>query len=79
MAEYLAKITAKGQMTLPIEVRKALGVEPGDHVRIESAESGAFVMRSGPRAAELLGLISYKGPARTVEEIRAVSRATFGK
>ena len=40
MAEYLAKITAKGQMTLPIEVRKALGVEPGDHVRIAAMEGG---------------------------------------
>ena len=79
MAEYLAKITAKGQMTLPIEVRKALGVEPGDHVRIAAMEGGGFVMRPVPRAAELSGLISYKGPVRTVEEIRAASRATFGK
>jgi AbrB family looped-hinge helix DNA binding protein len=79
MAEYMAKLTAKGQMTLPLPVRKALGVEPGDHVRLEPTEHGAFLMKAGSRARDLAGIIPYKGPARTVEEIRAASRATFGE
>ena len=76
---YLAKITAKGQMTLPVDVRRALGVESGDYVRFEKAGDGAFVLKPGARAAELYGLIKYKGPARSIEEIRAASRATFEK
>ena len=28
-----AKVTSKGQVTIPIELRKALGVKTGDHVR----------------------------------------------
>jgi AbrB family looped-hinge helix DNA binding protein len=79
MADYLAKLTAKGQMTLPHAVRKALGVKPGDHVQLEPTKDGAFLMRAGSRASELAGIIPYDGPARTVEEIRAASRATFGE
>jgi len=30
-----AKITSKGQITLPLEVRHALGVQPGDKVVFE--------------------------------------------
>jgi AbrB family looped-hinge helix DNA binding protein len=79
MSKYLAKITSKGQMTLPIAIRNALGLRPGDHVRLEQTQDGAYVLRAGSRASELSGLISYRGPARSVEEIRAASRATFGK
>ena len=74
---YSAKITAKGQMKLPIGVRRALGVDSGDYVRIETTADGAFVLKPGARAAELHGLIRYKGPARSIEEIRAASQATF--
>ncbi len=30
-----AKITSKGQITVPLEVRKELGVKPGDKIRFE--------------------------------------------
>lgn len=30
--EYVATVTSKGQLTLPIEVRRRLGVKPGDLV-----------------------------------------------
>jgi AbrB family looped-hinge helix DNA binding protein len=30
-----AKVTSKGQVTIPVEVRKSLGIRPGDHLRFE--------------------------------------------
>jgi len=39
MKESLATITAKGQVTIPVEVRKALGLKPRDKV--------AFVFNQG--------------------------------
>jgi bifunctional DNA-binding transcriptional regulator/antitoxin component of YhaV-PrlF toxin-antitoxin module len=60
-------------------VRRRLGVDAGDYVQFEAAENGTFLMRAAARAAELSGLISYKGTSRSVEEIRAASRATFRK
>jgi len=35
-----AKITSKGQITVPRAVRDALGVRPGDRVTFESDENG---------------------------------------
>ena len=29
----LAKVTSKGQVTIPVQVRKSLGVKPGDKLR----------------------------------------------
>lgn len=79
MPVEFAKLTAKGQLTLPVAVRRALGVDAGDYVRLEPAKGGGFLLKAGARAAELSGLVAYAGPARSVEEIRAASRATFEK
>lgn len=45
----LAKITSKGQTTVPAAVREALGVKPGDTLLWEIAERGeARVRRVAP-------------------------------
>ena len=44
-----AKVTSKGQITLPAAVRRALGIGTGDRVRFERIEddpSGALRMRA---------------------------------
>lgn len=38
-----AKITSKGQITVPIEVRRILGVRPGDRLRFESDSNGVHI------------------------------------
>ena len=35
-----AKVTSKGQITLPYEIRRALGVRPGDKVEFETNGTG---------------------------------------
>ncbi|MBI3969897.1 MAG: AbrB/MazE/SpoVT family DNA-binding domain-containing protein [Chloroflexi bacterium] len=40
----MAKVTSKGQVTLPKEVRDALGLIPGTHVEFQ-VEPGRIVMR----------------------------------
>jgi len=49
LLEKQAKITSKGQITIPREVRRALGVQPGDRLLFESDERG---MRVRPARAE---------------------------
>jgi len=41
----LAKVTSKGQVTIPVEVRKSLGIRPGDHLRFERQEGGIRLVR----------------------------------
>lgn len=38
-----ARITSKGQITVPIAIRRALGVRPGDGLRFEVASKGVRV------------------------------------
>ena len=48
MADVLsvAKITSKGQVTLPIEVRNLLGVSEGDRVLFVHMDDGSVSLRS---------------------------------
>jgi len=40
-----AKISSKGQVTVPIAIRKALNVKPGDYLIWDVADSGTVVVR----------------------------------
>jgi antitoxin PrlF len=41
----VAKITSKGQITIPAETRRALGVKPGDKLAFQSTPHGIVVVR----------------------------------
>jgi len=40
-----AKVTSKGQITIPVEIRRSLGVKPGDKLRFEAHEGGYRLVR----------------------------------
>lgn len=40
-----AKVTSKGQITIPVEIRKTLGVKPGDHLRFEAKDGDIRLVR----------------------------------
>jgi AbrB family looped-hinge helix DNA binding protein len=40
-----AKMTSKGQITIPIKVRKALGLMPGVRIDFYEVEDGEYVLR----------------------------------
>ena len=40
-----SKLTQKGQTTIPLEVRKRLDVEPGDHIVYETTSSGVVIRK----------------------------------
>ncbi|MEQ1921004.1 MAG: AbrB/MazE/SpoVT family DNA-binding domain-containing protein [Pyrinomonadaceae bacterium] len=47
-----AKITSKGQITIPLKVRKALGVKEGDRLVFEQ-DNGQMVVRPEKRESRL--------------------------
>lgn len=60
-----ATLTSKGQLTLPKEVRAALGVGPGDRVDFVRMEDGNFaVLPATMPVKRLKGIL--KKPARPV-------------
>ena len=74
-----ATLTSKGQTTIPVAVRKKLGLEPGDHLLFEERE-GEFVLRRDPGLDDLIGCVADKvqrrhDPAMTGQEIVGIEKA----
>jgi AbrB family looped-hinge helix DNA binding protein len=42
---FRAKVTSKGQITVPVEIRRSLGVKSGDTIRFEQQEGSIRVVR----------------------------------
>ena len=84
MTAMEAKVTSKGQVTLPVELRTRLGIEPGDRVVFVEQADGSFALRiRNGTFADLRGLLRDKAKGvsdRQVEEWveEARSRAVVG-
>lgn len=44
----MPRVTTKGQVTIPKEIREALGIEPGDEITFEEVESGYRIRKKAP-------------------------------
>jgi antitoxin PrlF len=62
-----ATITSKGQVTIPADIRKALGLIAGERVVFTRLDDGTTVMRSKTRSIlELKGLLKPRRGTRKV-------------
>ena len=72
------RITEKGQVTIPVEVRRSMGLKPGDEVEFVLDGTGARVVRaaSAPsKGARLVERLRGKGDVRlSTDEIMAMTR-----
>jgi len=68
-----ATITSKGQVTLPVQVRAALGVDAGDRIEFVEVGKGKFNIVAATRSVkELDGLLYRKGRKPiSIEEMNA--------
>jgi AbrB family looped-hinge helix DNA binding protein len=67
---YKAKLTSKGQITLPAAVRDALGLQPGEKVVFLPGANGEFRVRRVGSIKDLYGCVQYSGPPITSEAIK---------
>ena len=66
----MATMTSKGQITIPVEVRRKLRLKAGSKVDFVENAAGELVLR--PRTGdirELYGIVKYDGPPLSIEEI----------
>jgi antitoxin PrlF len=66
-----ATLTSKGQITIPVEVRKALGLKPGVRIDFFENEEGVYALR--PKTGSIMdlrGCLAYSGPPITIEEMK---------
>jgi antitoxin PrlF len=68
-----ATLTSKGQITIPVKVRTALGLDAGDRIEFVETEKGQFAIVAATRSVrELNGLFHRKGRRPvSVEEMNA--------
>jgi antitoxin PrlF len=75
-----ATLTSKGQITIPVQVRNALGIDAGDRVEFVELERGQFAIVAATRSVkELQGLFrGRRSRAVSIEEMNAAiaSRAS---
>ncbi len=70
------RVTSKGQVTIPLEVRRKLGIEAGSEVEFELDERGARLVRTqGDRGAAIARRMRGRGTvAMSTDEIMALTR-----
>lgn len=66
--EFVATTTRKGQVTIPAEVRRRLGVAPSDKVAFVIDESGKVEVRRAPYSvADLKGILPALPGRETID------------
>ena len=70
-----AKLTSKGQLTVPKEVRRLLGLRTGDHVAFNVQDDGTVSVEAEKRSlVRLRGLLRPKVGGVTIEDMNAAIR-----
>ncbi len=77
--ETSARITSKGQVTIPKTVRDALGVKEGDAL-VFRVEDGRAVIAASPDLLDLAGSVSVPAAKRGTpwQEVRQQTRRSLG-
>lgn len=82
MVMNLAKISANGQITVPVEIRRSLGLKPGDKILFFQKQDGEVVLSNVSAqaiqraqiafngAAEAMGISSEEDVMKLVDEVR---------
>ena len=71
----VAKITSKGQITLPKEVRDSIGISPGEEVEFLKEENGYLLKKKVMRSPfdKFVGYLKEKkgiSPDKIIEDLR---------
>lgn len=76
MREIVSTVTSKGQVTLPAEVRRHLGIKTNDKITFVIDEHGGVQVRAAryPTIASLRGAAGSLKEPLTWEEMREIAR-----
>lgn len=69
------RVTQKGQVTIPLAVRRALGIRPGSDVEFEIEDNGARLVVDQQLAAQEIARMRGAGAGElSTDEILALTR-----
>ncbi len=69
-----ATITAKGQITIPVEIRQALKLDTGDRISFEETRPGIYVFKPAQKipVTQLKGMFGKPSKTLSIEEMNAI-------
>jgi len=72
-------ITSKGQITIPVTIRKKLNLKTGDKIDFEIEEGNLRLIPASKSVSEVFGILSKKNKeTHTVEEINTALKNRIG-
>ena len=81
----LARVSANGQITVPVEIRRLLGIHPGDKLLFLQNQNGEIVVSNASAEAIHKAQIAFAGAAEALgvkseDDIQAlVDEVRYGK
>ena len=79
MRESLSVVTRKGQITVPAEIRRALGLKEGDKVAFSLEEGEVRLTRSESVVARTAGAFKTDEPPKSAEELRVLAEEAIAR
>jgi antitoxin PrlF len=76
MVSAVAKISPKGQVVVPAEIRRALNVQEGDRIVWQVTKEGRVEVTGLPTftSESIIGILPYHGEMPSLEELRQKAR-----
>ena len=76
---WTAKVTSKGQITLPKGLRERLGLKPGDRVTFVEQEGKITIEPSSGDVLRWYGALRTGGPPADLKEVREAVRQAIAE
>jgi AbrB family looped-hinge helix DNA binding protein len=77
MKERFTVVTRKGQITIPAEFRRALGIREGDRVALVMDNDHVTLVHCGSVVERTRGVLRSSKPALSARELREAVEAAF--
>lgn len=76
MKEFVSTVTSKGQVTIPVEVRKYLGINQGHKLSFVIEDDGRIELKAPmyPDVASLAGVAGTLPEPMTRDQMREIAR-----
>jgi len=79
MKEHRSVVTRKGQITIPVEFRKALNIKEGDKVALTMEEGEVRLSRSESVVAKTAGVFKSNESPKSAEELRRLAEEAISE
>jgi AbrB family looped-hinge helix DNA binding protein len=74
---HTTTMTRTGRITIPAEIRQALGLVEGDRLEVQLEAGAIYLRRAESVIARTAGIFAHPGPARSVADLREATETAI--